>query len=71
MKIENLKKISELVGIEISDSLNAVGTPEMYELCLIQDRLRRIIQIKEQPDKINKIYKSMILGVKSVQSKYK
>ena len=63
MDIKNLKKIRELVGIEISDSLDKIGTEELYNLCEVQERLNRLIRILDEPDYIKKVNKSMTLGI--------
>ena len=62
LDIKNLKKIRELVGIEISSSLDKIGTEELYNLCEVQERLNRLIRILDEPDYIKKVNKSMTLG---------
>lgn len=69
MNINNIKKAREIIGIEISGSLDKIGTEEMYSLCAIQEMLNRLIRILDNPDYLKKINKSMNLGVKNVQSK--
>lgn len=57
MRLENLIKIKNLIGIEISDSLKEIGTKNMKILCDANDYIRALIERLENPDKANKFDK--------------
>ena len=61
MKLDNLKKIRDEIGLEIGDSFKEVGTDDLHYLCYIDTLLKRLINNLEKKS-LNKIRISKTIG---------
>ncbi len=67
MKIEDINKLKNQVGIILGDNRDKIGTIEMKKLVNIYENIRDLISYLENPEKYlkkkDKINKSLNLGV--------
>jgi len=72
MDIEKLKEIRKALGIVIISSRSEIGTYQMKRLVQLADETTELIKYLNNPklymEELNKVNKSMNLGVKNVQS---